>query len=80
MKKISVLIAGRHATSISLEDEFYQELIRIADEQKISRNELITQIDNTRSEQNLSAAIRIYILKYLQEKSAAPERLGQEHQ
>ncbi|MBP5215149.1 MAG: ribbon-helix-helix domain-containing protein [Alphaproteobacteria bacterium] len=80
MKKISVLIAGRHATSISLEDEFYQELLRIAEEQKISRNELITQIDSTRNNQNLSAAIRIYILKYLQEKLAAPERFGQKHQ
>ena len=30
MKKISVVIAGRHSTSICLEEEFWRELKRIA--------------------------------------------------
>ena len=30
MRKISVIIAGRHQTSICLEDEFYDELKKIA--------------------------------------------------
>lgn len=73
MIKKSVLIAGRHATSISLEKEFYEELCRIASDRKISFNLLVTQIDRSRSNQNLSSALRLYVLNYYKEKSAAPE-------
>ena len=69
MIKISVLIAGRHSTSISLEEEFFEELLNIAAEKKLSRNELITLIDKTRTAENLSAAVRIYILRYYKEKA-----------
>jgi len=66
MLKKSVIIAGRHQTSISIEAEFYAELEKIADEKKCSINALITEIDTQRdNSQNLSAAIRIYILRYL---------------
>ncbi len=65
MKKFSVEIAHRHATSISLEEEFYRELCKLAEEQNISVKELITQIDQTRTNQNLSSAIRVYILNKL---------------
>lgn len=68
MKKFSVLIAGRHATSISLEDEFYQALTKIAAEKKKPLSTLITEIDETRTTNNLSSAIRLYILKDLEQK------------
>lgn len=70
MKKFSVVIAGRHATSISLEDDFYQALLQLAKEKNMPLNALITQIDCTRSVANLSSAIRLYILKDLQQKLA----------
>ena len=70
MIKISVLIAGQHATSISLEEEFFEELLNIAAEKKLSRNQLITLIDKTRTAENLSAAVRIYILQYCKSKLA----------
>lgn len=73
MRKKSVLIAGRHATSICLEDEFFEALQLIATEQKLSLNQLVTNIDKERSTSNLSSAIRLYILKYYQNKSAAPK-------
>ncbi len=73
MRKKSVLIAGRHATSICLEDEFFEALQLIAAEQKLSLNQLVTNIDKERSTTNLSSAIRLYILKYYQNKSAAPK-------
>lgn len=73
MCKKSVLIAGRHATSICLEDEFFEALQLIAAEQKLSLNQLVTNIDKERSTSNLSSAIRLYILKYYQNKSAAPK-------
>lgn len=69
MIKISVLIAGRHATSISLEEDFYRELVNIAKEKNISRNELVTVIDRERTSDNLSSAIRSYILQYYKEKN-----------
>lgn len=64
MKKISVLIAGRHETSISLEEEFYDALVEIAKARHLSINDLITQIDSERQTANLSAAVRVYILQY----------------
>lgn len=73
MQKISVLIAGKHSTSISLEEEFYSELLTIASENKISRNDLITLIDRNRNTANLSSAIRIYILNYYKNKLISPE-------
>lgn len=71
MKKFSVVIAHRHATSISLEEEFYDALVALAKEQNIPLNALITQIDNTRTNENLSSALRVYILKSLQQKLKA---------
>ena len=69
MRKISVVIANRHQTSISLEDEFFEELERIAAAEGKSLNALITEIDRTRNQINLSSAIRIYILKDLQRRT-----------
>ena len=65
MLKKSVLIAGRHSTSITIEKEFMQELVRIASEQSTTINALVTEIDKNRTNNNLSSAIRIYILEYI---------------
>lgn len=73
MIKISVLIAGKHATSVSLEQEFYDVLLEICQKEKQSLNQLITYIDENRQTENLSSAVRIYILKYITEKSIAPK-------
>ena len=68
MRKISVLIAGQHSTSISLEEEFLAELKKIATKEKISLNELITKIDSERQTPNLSSAIRLYVLDFYKNK------------
>ena len=60
LKKRSVTIAG-HRTSISLEDEFWSELVRIAAKRNMSLNGLISKIDESRST-NLSSAIRLHVL------------------
>ena len=65
MQKISVVIANRHQTSISLEKEFLDELKIIAQNKGQSINQLVTEIDNSREYNNLSSAIRIYILQHL---------------
>ncbi len=63
MRKRSVLIAG-HATSVSLEDEFWSELKYMASAQKMSLNELVSAIDAQKTG-NLSSALRLYVLKNL---------------
>ena len=68
MKKFSVIIAHRHATSISLEEEFYYVLTALAKEEQIPLNQLITQIDRTRTIDNLSSALRLYVLRKLLQK------------
>lgn len=73
MLKKSVLIAGKHSTSISLEEEFFAELKAIAREQNISVNKLITDIDVNRNTDNLSSAIRIYVLQHYKQKLFLPK-------
>ncbi|MBP5216152.1 MAG: ribbon-helix-helix domain-containing protein [Alphaproteobacteria bacterium] len=41
----------------------------MAAEQNLSCNQLITQIDEKREKQTLSAAIRVYILQYYKNKA-----------
>jgi predicted DNA-binding ribbon-helix-helix protein len=61
--KRSVTIAG-HATSISLENAFWVHLKEIAAQKNSSLNQLVSDIDKTRTG-NLSGAIRVYILESL---------------
>jgi len=65
MHKISVSLSG-HQTSISLEQEFFDVLKRIAEQQKTSIASIIKNIDETRDpNSNLSSEIRIWILKQI---------------
>lgn len=68
MRKQSVIIANRHSTSISLEDEFFDELKELAWQKDMSINQLVTEIDTVREQENLSSAIRVYILKELKKQ------------
>jgi predicted DNA-binding ribbon-helix-helix protein len=64
IRKRSVLIAG-HATSVSLESEFWEALREIAGARGLSLNALISEIDSTRSGRNLSSALRVHVLRTL---------------
>lgn len=65
IRKRSVLIAG-HSSSVSLEEEFWDELRVIAEARGQSLNQLISEIDAGRSG-NLSSAIRVFVLARLKE-------------
>ena len=72
MRKRSITIHG-HQTSISLEDEFWQELAAIAKARNLSLNALVTEVDKARSGPkgtggNLSRALRVYVLKHAKRK------------
>ena len=66
MRKHSLVIAG-HATSVSLEQEFWDVLKEIADQRGIALAALIAEVDAGR-EENLSSALRLYVLRYLRFK------------
>ena len=74
MKKRSVVIAG-HATSLSLEVEFYDALERLAKQRNMSVAALIKQIDFSRNG-NLSSAVRVFILKALEENGIEIDAIG----
>lgn len=61
IRKRSVVIAG-HRTSISLENIFWDQLCYIAAGRLMSVNQLVTEIDKSRTG-NLSSAIRTFVLK-----------------
>ncbi len=74
--KRSVSIAG-HRTSISLEEPFWDGLREIAEREKISVQSLIGRIDAERGEQNLSSAIRVFVLNDLRSRlESADQRIG----
>jgi len=70
MTKRSVTING-HATSISLETEFWQELKRMADDVGLSVAALIARIDADRKTGNLSSALRLAVLNDLKARAGA---------
>lgn len=63
MRKHSLVIAG-HATSVSLEQEFWDVLKEMADGRGIALAALIAEVDAGRGE-NLSSALRLHVLRHL---------------
>jgi predicted DNA-binding ribbon-helix-helix protein len=59
--KRSLTIAG-HRTSLSLEPEFWAALQEAAKKQQKPLAALVAEIDKTRSDRNLSSAIRVWLL------------------
>ncbi len=70
LRKRSISIHG-HRTSVSLEDAFWQNLQRIADERGIALARLIATIDDKRQPAcNLSSALRLHVLAWALEKKS----------
>jgi predicted DNA-binding ribbon-helix-helix protein len=63
VQKRSVVVAG-HATSVSLEPEFWDALKAIAASRGQSLGQLIGEVDAGR-QGNLSSALRVFVLKTL---------------
>ena len=62
--KRSVIVGGQR-TSVSLEDPFWSSIREIAQAQGTTVSKLIANIDNTREQNNLSSAIRVFVLNYV---------------
>jgi predicted DNA-binding ribbon-helix-helix protein len=65
--KRSIVRAG-HKTSVSLEDEFWNELREIAKQRGRTVSNLIAAIDDHRQHTNLSSAVRLFVLGFYQEQ------------
>jgi predicted DNA-binding ribbon-helix-helix protein len=66
--KRSVLVAG-HATSVSIEEPFWEGLKEMAAARGISINALIAVLDGARRTANLSSAIRLAVLDHYRGKA-----------
>lgn len=74
LPKHSVVIAG-HATSISLEPEFWQALQDVAQSEQKSLPALLTGLDQRRLAKNptpsLASAVRVYVLQHYRGRASA---------
>ena len=70
--KRSVVIDG-HKTSVSLEDPFWTELKKIAHTQQVTLSDLVSKIEGTRAQSNLSSAIRLFVLHHFRNED---KRMG----
>jgi predicted DNA-binding ribbon-helix-helix protein len=77
--KRSVIIDGRK-TSISLEDEFWMSLRKIADERGETLTQLMTGIDARRKAANLSSCLRIFVLEFFKQQSAQQNQSFQQRE
>jgi predicted DNA-binding ribbon-helix-helix protein len=67
IKKRSISIAS-HKTSITLEDEFWASLKKIAQDRNQTIAQLIASIDGNREFANLSSALRMFVLRYYRDQ------------
>jgi predicted DNA-binding ribbon-helix-helix protein len=74
IQKRSVLISG-HATSLSLEAEFWSALREIARRRGMSLNGLVARVDANRRG-NLSSALRLFVLACYRSGELAPAVTG----
>lgn len=57
------IVVGRHKTSVSLEDVFWNELRTIAQDLGVHLSQLVARIDAERQHGNLSSAIRLFVFE-----------------
>ena len=68
--KRSIVIAA-HKTSVSVEDDFWEALHKIAEQRHETLSHLIASIDAERKHANLSSAIRLYVLGFYRDQYEA---------
>jgi predicted DNA-binding ribbon-helix-helix protein len=68
--KRSLMVAG-HRTSVSLEAPFWDALKEIAAQRGRSVAELVAIVDAARADENLSSAIRLFVLAHYREGPVA---------
>lgn len=74
--KRSVVVDG-HKTSVSLEDAFWIALKDIAARRGITLSTQIASIDNQRKTNNLSSAIRLFVLEHFRVRASSAMYIGE---
>ncbi len=72
----SVTINGRR-TTMRLEPSMWNALRHIAEDHRMTVNQLCSQIDTSRGEMSMTAAVRSYIVTYLQQIPMNPGKSGE---
>jgi predicted DNA-binding ribbon-helix-helix protein len=67
------IVVGGHKTSVSLEDEFWAALKKIALRHRITLSDLVDSIDSQRQHGNLSSAVRLFVLNHYRQRVEADE-------
>ena len=70
--KRSIIIGG-HKSSVSLEDPFWDAMKEIAALNGTTLTQLVSQIDGNREHNNLSSAIRLFVLDHYRSRAPAHE-------
>jgi predicted DNA-binding ribbon-helix-helix protein len=68
--KRSIIIAAQK-TSVSLENAFWEGLKDIARAQQKTMTDLVTSVDTQREQDNLSSALRLFVLAHYQKRAAS---------
>ena len=68
--KRGVLFAG-HKTSVSLEDAFWSAIHEIAAKRGVKVGEFVSTLDSDREHNNLSSAIRLFVLDHYRAQADA---------
>jgi predicted DNA-binding ribbon-helix-helix protein len=62
------IIRNGHKSSVSLEDQFWDCVREIAKNRKLTASKLVEEIDRHRNGDNLSSAIRVFVLEYYKKR------------
>ena len=65
--KRTVKIDG-HITSVFLETEFWEEILKLSKKENTTPDKIISKIDKAKNTSNLSSAIRLYVLNHLKDQ------------
>jgi predicted DNA-binding ribbon-helix-helix protein len=66
------IIVGGHKTSVSLEEPFWSSMKEISQELSVTLSELVSEIDRSRQQGNLSSAIRLFVLDHFKSLAVGP--------
>jgi predicted DNA-binding ribbon-helix-helix protein len=69
--KRSVVVGG-HKTSVSLEEAFWDSMKAISRARGMTLSELVAEIDTTRQQNNLSSAVRLFVLEHYRSRAVDP--------
>jgi predicted DNA-binding ribbon-helix-helix protein len=75
--KRSIIVKNRY-TSVSVEDDFWKSLKRIAQSHQQSLQHLIEEIDRDRQNANLSSAIRLFVLGFYKKQFDYEDRISEQ--